>query len=90
MKDSKVVEKARETGGIGMIIGEILCLFLLRSLPILLSPLSFSPLHGSVNRQSRKQAKRDAKRDAKDGIVCHDNRKDLGIPNSLLFQVGTY
>ena len=35
-----------------------------------------------------KQAKRDAKRDAKDGIVLHDNRKDLGIPNSLLFQVG--
>ena len=37
-----------------------------------------------------KQAKRDAKRDAKDGIVRNDNRKDLGIPNSLLFQVGTY
>ena len=29
-------------------------------------------------------------RDAKDGIVRHENRKDLGIPNSLLFQVGTY
>ena len=46
LKDSEVVEKARETGGIGMIIGGILCLFLLRKLPILLSPLSFSPLHG--------------------------------------------
>ena len=30
----------------GMIVGEILCLFLLRKLPILLVPLSFSPLHG--------------------------------------------
>ena len=46
LKDSEVVEKARETGGIGMIISEILCLFLLRKLPILLSPFSFSPLHG--------------------------------------------
>ena len=46
LKDSEVVEKARETGGIGMIIGEILCLFLLQKLPILLSPLFFSPLHG--------------------------------------------
>ena len=43
MKDSEVVEKARETGGIGMIISEILCLFLLRKLHILLSPFSFSP-----------------------------------------------
>ena len=46
LRDFEVVEKARETGGIGMIIGEILCLFLLRKLPILLSPLSFSPLYG--------------------------------------------
>ena len=46
LKDSEVVEKARETGGIGMIIGEILCLFLLRKLPLLLPPLYFSPLHG--------------------------------------------
>ena len=46
LKDSEVVEKARETDGNGMIIGEILCLFLLRKLSILLSPLSFSPLHG--------------------------------------------
>ena len=46
MKDSEVVEKARETGGIGMIIGEILCLFLLLKLPILLYLLSFSPLNG--------------------------------------------
>ena len=45
-RDSEVVEKVRETGGIGMIIGEILCLFLLRKLPILLALLSFSPLHG--------------------------------------------
>ena len=46
LRDSEVVEKARETGGIGMIIGEILCLFLLRNLPVFLAPLSFSPLHG--------------------------------------------
>ena len=46
LKNSEVVEKVRETGGTGMIIGEILCLFLLRKLPILLAPLSFSPLHG--------------------------------------------
>ena len=46
LKYSEVVEKAREMGGIGMIIGEILCLFLLRKLPILLSPFSFSTLHG--------------------------------------------
>ena len=46
LRDSEVVEKARETGGIGMIIGEILCLFFLQKLPILLALLSFSPLHG--------------------------------------------
>ena len=48
LRDSEVVEKARETGGIGVIIGEILCLclFLLRKLPILIAPLSFSPLYG--------------------------------------------
>ena len=46
LKDSEVVEKVRETGGIGMIIGEILFLFLLRKLPILLALLSFSPLRG--------------------------------------------
>ena len=45
-RDSEAVEKVRETGGSGMIIGEILCLSLLRKLPILLAPLSFSPLHG--------------------------------------------
>ena len=46
LEDSEAVEKVRETGGSGMIIGEILCLFFLRKLPILLAPLSFSPLHG--------------------------------------------
>ena len=46
LRDSEVVEKAREMGGIGMIIGEILCLFLLRNLHVFLAPLSFSPLHG--------------------------------------------
>ena len=86
MRDSEAVEKARETVGIGMIIGEILCLFLLQKLPILLDPLFFSPLHGLVTRKPRKQAKHDAK----DGIVRHGNRKDMGITNSLLFQVGNY
>ena len=46
LRDSEVVKKARETGGIGIIIGEILCLFLLRKLPILIAPLSFYSLHG--------------------------------------------
>ena len=46
LRDSEVFKKARETGGIGMIIGEILCLFLLQKLPILTAPLSFPPVHG--------------------------------------------
>ena len=46
LRDSEAVEKLRETGGSGMIIGEILCLFLLQRLPILLAPISFSPLYG--------------------------------------------
>ena len=46
LRDSEVVKKVRETGGIGTIIGEILCLFLLQKFPILVAPLSFSPLHG--------------------------------------------
>ena len=86
MKDYKAVEKVREMGSSAMIISEILCLFLLQKLHVLLPPLSFSPLHGSVTRKMRKQAKRDTK----DGIVSHNNGKDLGIPKSLLFQLGTY
>ena len=81
LRYSEAVEKVREMGGSGMILGEILCLFLLQKFPIFLSPLSFSPFHGCFTRTSRKKAKRVAK----DGIVCHDNRKDLGSPNSLLF-----
>ena len=46
LRDSEAVEKVREMGGSGMIISEILCLFLLQKLPVLLAPLSFSPLHG--------------------------------------------
>ena len=46
LRDSQVVEKVIETDISGMIIGEILCLFLLQKLPILLAPLSFSPLNG--------------------------------------------
>ena len=33
LKELEVVKKARETGGIGMIIGEILCLFVLQKFP---------------------------------------------------------
>ena len=86
MRDSEPVENVREADGSGMIISEILCLFLLQKLPILLAPLSFSPLHGRVTRKSRKQVKRNAKA----RIVRHDNKYDLGKPKSLMFQVGTY
>ena len=85
MRDFEAVEKVRETDGSGMLIGEILCLFLLQILPILLALLSFTPLHGSVTRKPRKQVKRDTKA----GIFCHNNKNDMGIPKSLLFQVGT-
>ena len=54
LRDSEAVEKVRGTGGSRMIIGNILCLFLLRKIPILLAPLSFSPLHGEVTHKSRK------------------------------------
>ena len=37
--------KGEKTGGRGMIIGKILCLFLLQQFPLLLAPLSFSLLH---------------------------------------------
>ena len=86
MKDYKAVVKVIETGGSGMIIGDILCLFLIQKFPILLAPLFFSPLHGWVTHKSRKKTKCNAKA----GIVCHVNNNDLGIPNSLLFQVGTH
>ena len=46
LRDLEAVEKVRETGGSGMVISEILFLFLLRTLHILLAPLSFPPLHG--------------------------------------------
>ena len=39
----EAVEKARETGCIGMIIGDILCLFLLQKLPILIDPFTSPP-----------------------------------------------
>ena len=55
LRDSKAVEKVRETGGSGMIISGILCLFLLQKLPILLPPLYLSPLHGQDTRKSRNQ-----------------------------------
>ena len=77
----EAVENVRETGGSRMIIGELLCLLLIQKLPILISPLSLSPLHGRVTRKSRKQVNCDAK----DEIVCHNNRKGLGIPNLFLF-----
>ena len=86
MSDSQAVEKVVEMVGSGVIIGEILCLFLLPKLPIFIAPLSFYPLHGRVTRKSRKQANRDAK----SGIVRHDNNYYLEIPNPLLFQVETH
>ena len=43
-------------------------------------PFSFYPFRSGVTHKSRKQANRDAKA----GIVRHDNKKDLGIPNSQL------
>ena len=39
MRDSEVMNKVRETGGIGMIIGEILCLFAYIACPLFLLPL---------------------------------------------------
>ena len=39
LKDSEAVDKARETGGIGMIIGDILCLFEFIDSTLFLIPL---------------------------------------------------
>ena len=39
LRDSEAVDKVRETGGIGMIIGEILCLFAYIACPLFLPPL---------------------------------------------------
>ena len=55
VRNSEAVKKVREMSGIGMIIGGILCLFLLQKLPILIAPLAFSPLHGQVTHKYRKQ-----------------------------------
>ena len=43
LRDSEAVKKVRETGGSGMIIGGILCLFLLRKLPICKQPYAEKP-----------------------------------------------
>ena len=86
LRDSEAVGKVRETGSSGMVISGILCLFLLQKFPILLAPIP-SPLcmvNSPINRGIR------PKRDAKAGIFLHDYSKGLGIPNSLMFQVGTY
>ena len=55
LRDSKAEGKLRETGGSGMMIYGILFLLLLQTLPILIAPLSFSPLHSQVPRKLRKQ-----------------------------------
>ena len=56
LRDSEVVGKARETGGIRMIIGEILCLFLLKKLPILIAPFPSTPcmVESPINPGSRR------------------------------------
>ena len=46
LRDSEAVGKVKETGGRGVIISEILCLFLLKTFSILLAPFSVSPLYG--------------------------------------------
>ena len=86
MRYLEAVEKVIETGGSRNIISERAFFFLLQNWPIIISPLSFSPLHGRVIQKSRKQAKRDSKAE----FLSHDNKNDLGIPNPLVFQVGTY
>ena len=57
LRDSDAVEKVRETGDSDIIIGEIMCLFLLQKLPILLAPLYFSPLHVRDTHKSSKKVK---------------------------------
>ena len=57
LRDSEAVEKVIEKDSSGMIIGEILCLFLLRKLTTLLAPLSFYPLQGRVTCTLRKLVK---------------------------------
>ena len=86
LRNYEAVVNVRETGDSRMIIDEIFCLLLLQKLPILLAPLSFYPLHGLSTQKSSKQANRNAKA----AIVRHDNKNDMGIPNLLLFQVGTH
>ena len=55
LRYSEAVEKLRETGGSGMIIGEILCLFLLPNFSILLATFPSTPcmVESPVNRGSR-------------------------------------
>ena len=43
LRDSESVEYVIETGSSRMLIGEILCLFLLQKLPILLAPFPSHP-----------------------------------------------
>ena len=45
---------------------------------------------GYRQRSATRKLMDQAKCNAKDGIFRHENIKDLGIPNSLLFLVGTY
>ena len=67
LRDSESMEKVRETGGSGMIIGEILCLFLFQNCLYYLPPFPSTPcmVESPVNRGSR------SKRNAKAGIVHH-------------------
>ena len=86
MRDSKAMEKVRETGDSGMIISEILCLFLLLKLLDCLPPFPspYCMVESHVNIESSKSAT------PRMGFSINIKGKDLGIPNSLMFQVGTY
>ena len=68
LRDLEVADKERETGGSGIIIGDILCLFDYTDCP-LFSP----PLNVGVSHKSMKQAKRYTKA----GIVRHENNQDM-------------
>ena len=76
LKDSEAVEKVRETGGSRMIIGDILCLFI--------AYINFPPFPFAWSSQP--EIEEAGKVLHQGGIFHHDNKNNLGISNSLLFQ----